>query len=156
MGTQQDLRKLGRGDLLDILLEQNKELDALNQAVKLQQLQLAENDEQIGRLKARLDAKDEQMERLKAKLTAKDAQIERLKSKLDVKDAEIAHMQAVDLDNPGTLAAAAIKASGILQAAEQAASQYLEGARQIEVRRRELYNATMRRCQEAEQKLGIK
>ena len=156
MGTQQDLRKLSRGDLLDILLEQNKELDRLNQAVKMQQFQLMESDSRLERLKGKLDAKDEQMERLKARLAEKDAQIDRLKAKLDDKDAEIGHMQQVDLDNPGTLAAAAVKASGILQAAEQAAAQYLEGARQIEVRRRELYNDTVRRCQEAEQRLGIR
>lgn len=136
MADTQDLRKLGRGDLMDLLLDQMKENEALEQQVKL--------------LRGELAGYEESFPRLKAKLDGKDAQIEHLKERLDDKDSEIARLQAVDLDNPGSLAAAALKASGVMQAAEQAAAQYLEGARQIEVRRRKLYQETVNRCQAME------
>lgn len=156
MALEQDLRKLGRGDLLALLLEQTRENERLDKAVKLQQSQLGEAGEQIARLKDRLDEKDGQIARLTEKLDGKDAQISRLKDRLDEKDEEIGRMQAVDLDNPGTLAAAALKASGLLKAAEEAAAQYLDGARQIEIRRRQLYQETMLRCQEAERRAGLR
>lgn len=156
MALEQDLRKLGRSDLLALLLDQTRETEQLNQAVKLQQGQLAEAAAQVERLKGKLNEKDVQIEHLKAKLDTKDAQLDRLKVRLDEKDAEIGRMQAVDLDNPGTLAATAVKASGILKAAEDAAAQYLEGARQIEIRRRQLYADTVQRCQEAERRAGLR
>lgn len=156
MAFDKDVRKLGRSDLLDLLLEQSRENDRLSQEVKLLKGELGEASEGLERLKAKLDAKDEQIKRLTAKLDGKDAQIARLKFKLDEKDGEISRLQSIDLDNPGSLAAAALKASGVMQAAEQAAAQYLEGARQIEIRRRELYQATVKRCQEMEQMSGIR
>lgn len=153
---EQELKRLGRADLLELLLEQNREAERNGQLIKQQQAQLGELNAQVERLKAKLADKDGQIGRLASKLDGKDAQIERLKLKLDEKDEEIGRMQAVDLDNPGTLAAAAVKASGILQSAEQAAAQYLEGAKQIELRRRQLYSETAKRCQEAERRAGLR
>ena len=100
MADGQDLRRLGKGDLMDLLLEQMKENERLDREVRILKEKLAGYEESFPRLQEKLSAKD-------AKLDAKDAQIERLKARLDEKDEEIGRMRAVDEDNPGTLAAAA-------------------------------------------------
>ena len=142
MADASDLKRLGKGDLLDLLLEQMKDNERLAQEGRI--------------LRDRLAGYEDSFPRLKAKLDEKDAQIERLKARLDEKDEEIARMGEVDADNPGSLAAAALKASGVMQAAEQAAAHYLEGARQIEIRRRQLYQATAERCAQMERAAGIR
>ena len=116
--TSKELRKLGRHDLLQMLVEQSKEVTALQteleeKAGEIAQLEggngrlkekLDEKDALIEKLKKRLDEKDrvqeEEMEslqegynHLKDKLNEKDALIEKLKERLDEKDALIVKLK---------------------------------------------------------------
>ena len=73
VGTEKELQRLRRVDLLELLLDE-----------------IRQNDENT----AELEQLRELTDRLKGRLDDKDAQIERLKAKLDQKDAEIARLQA--------------------------------------------------------------
>lgn len=111
-----ELQKLRRQDLLELLLDQMREGEALQTA-------LADRERKIEQL-------TDLSERLKAKLDLKDEQIERLKGRLDLKDAMIAQMIAsgrkapVDLELMEELLIAeehAIEALLVRQAEEQPA-----------------------------------
>ena len=73
-GSEKELQKLRRMDLLELLLDQIRENEKLS-ATNEELTSLTE------RLKAKLDDKDEQIERLKAKLDDKDEQIQRLEER---------------------------------------------------------------------------
>ena len=99
--TEKELRKLGRHDLLELLVEQSREAAKLDAALKEKEEALAGAEEGNGRLKEKLNEKDELIEKLKARLDGKDAEmaqraagleetLERLKAKLDEKDASMA------------------------------------------------------------------
>ena len=81
-----ELQKLKRQDLLELLVDQMRENDQLRVAQAQAESAVVALDEQVDRLKAKLDDKDVQLGRLKAKLDDKDAFIDRLKAKLDDKD----------------------------------------------------------------------
>lgn len=147
MVDSRDLSKLGRGDLLDLLLEQCQENDRLEARVK----KLAEGEAQ---LREDLRESEDRFTRLKKKLDQKDFQIERLKKKLDEKDEEIDRLCDMTEEDPKTLAEAAIKVSKVLEAAQAAGNRYIEGAKAIEQKRREAYAATMKRCREMEAEAG--
>lgn len=75
LGSEKELSKLRRMDLLELLIGQ-----------------IRENEQQTAEI---ADLRD-LSERLKAKLNDKDAQIERLKAKLDQKDAEIERLNEIN------------------------------------------------------------
>jgi len=114
-----ELQRLRRQDLLELLLEQMREGDALAADVAERDLSIAGleglaerlkdkldlKDEQIAHLKEKLDLKDEQMAHLRAKLDDKDVLIEKLKGRLDLKDRMIAAQVAQGRDVPEGLEA---------------------------------------------------
>lgn len=133
--TEKELHKLHRRELLELLLQQGKEAVQLGNQLSETEDSLSEVQAGNDRLKSKLDDKDAQIEKLKERLNEKDAQIGKLKSRLDEKDAKI-HDLKVDVQ---TLTAqrrleigeiiTALKLDGFLESIQQAADQYLLGAR---------------------------
>lgn len=88
------------------------------------------------RLKGRLNEKDDQIEKLKERLDEKEELIEKLKQRLDQKDRQLKEMREtlreeresrrIDIEEAGSIAEAALRLSGIFEAAQDAADRYLE------------------------------
>lgn len=124
--TIKELQKLKRRDLLQLLVEQSKEALSL-------QTEQEEMDEETARL-------EESNVRLRSKIEDKDIQIERLMGRLNSKRQRIAELETeieawhssrqAGLENSGTVAEAALRLSGIVEAAQRAADQYLYNIRQ--------------------------
>jgi len=84
MSTQNnDLRKLKRRDLLELLLTQSKKVTQLQEEQEEERGKRVEAEATIERLKAKLDEKDAQIEHLKERLNAKDSQIAKLEEGLE-------------------------------------------------------------------------
>ena len=78
-----DLRKLKRRDLLELLLTQSKKVTQLQEEQEAEHGKRIEAEATIERLKERLDEKDAQIEHLKERLNAKDGQIAKLEEGLE-------------------------------------------------------------------------
>lgn len=134
--TDKELQKLGRRELLQLLLEQAKETERLGRVLAETEGQLHELEETYERLRGRLDHKDVQMHELKEAMEAQMNELEetnvRLRGRLDYKDAQIAELRAereklnVELSEAGSIAEAALKLNGVFEAAQKAADQYLK------------------------------
>lgn len=111
--TDKELQKLGRRELLQLLLEQAKEAERLGKTLK-------ETDEQLKQM-------EQSYERLRERLDHKDAQIHELR---DALEAERAKPRAATIMEAGNLAEEALKVSGVLEAAQRAAEEYLRSVRQ--------------------------
>lgn len=96
MMDDRELKRLKRGDLLELLLEQSKEKDYLI-----------------------------------SKLEEKDRLIEELQMKLQDKE--------IDIKEAGTIAEASFRLNGVLEAAENAAKQYLDNLKRLSEREEILY-----------------
>ncbi len=97
--TDKELQKLGRRELLQLLLDQAKEAERLGRMLK-------ETDEQLKQM-------EEGYERLRDRLDHKDAQIHELRESLEAERAKH-ETSVVDV---GNLAEAALKLNGIFDAA---------------------------------------
>lgn len=111
--TDKELQKLGRRELLQLLLQQAKESERLGQ-------QLAETEERLHQL-------EETYERLRGRLDSKDAQIRELKTTLRTEREK----REVDMEDVGSIAEAALKLNGVFDAAQRAADQYLRSIRAL-------------------------
>ena len=111
--TDKELQKLGRRELLQLLLDQAKEAERLGRMLK-------ETDEQLKQM-------EEGYERLRDRLDHKDAQIHELRESLEAERAKH-ETSVVDV---GNLAEAALKLNGIFDAARRAADQYLQSVREF-------------------------
>ena len=109
--TDKELQKLGRRELLELLLEQAKEAERLGKLLRETDEQLRQLEESYERLRERLDRKDEKIHELQDALQAE-------REKASAAPPEI-----------GSLAEAALRLSGVFEAAQQAADQYLESIR---------------------------
>ena len=109
--TNKELQKLGRRELLQLLLEQAKEADRLSKLLKETDKELKELEEGYERLRERLDQKDAQIRELK----------DTIQTERDKKEADLAEV--------GSIAEAALKLNGVFDAAQQAAEQYLQSVR---------------------------
>lgn len=109
--TDKELQKLGRRELLELLLEQAKEAERLGKLLRETDEQLRQLEESYERLRERLDHKDEKIHELQDALQAEQ---------------EKAPAAPPDI---GSLAEAALQLSGVFEAAQQAADQYLESIR---------------------------
>ena len=87
-----ELKKLRRQDLLELLVGQMREADALRATIAERDITITELNALVDRLKDKLDLKDEQLENLKSRLDGKDVQIDRLKDRLNDKDAQMARL----------------------------------------------------------------
>ena len=137
--TEKELQKLKRHEVLGLLLLQVKEADELREQLTVTEDRLQTAEQTVERLKSRLNEKDEQLERLKERLNEKDVQINRLKARLDQKDEKIAQLtaeiegywqDALDhSEREGSIAEAALRLSGIFEAAQKAVNAYTEAVR---------------------------
>ena len=98
--TDRELQKLGRRELLQLLLEQAKESERLRKQVGELEEQLRQTEEGYERLRDRLDSKD-------------TLHAEREK-------------RETDLENVGSIAEAALRLNGVFDAAQRAADYYLQ------------------------------
>ena len=106
--TDRELQKLGRRELLQLLLEQAKESERLR--------------EQVGELEDQLRQTEEGYERLRDRLDSKDAQIHELEDTLHAEREK----RETDLENVGSIAEAALRLNGVFDAAQRAADYYLQ------------------------------
>ena len=88
-----ELKRLRRQDLLELLVGQMKEADALRADIEKRDKTIDDLNHLTDRLKDKLDLKDIQIDHLKERLDGKDVQIGRLTKKLDDKDAQIDHLK---------------------------------------------------------------
>ena len=106
--TDRELQKLGRRELLQLLLEQAKESERLRK--------------QVGELEEQLRQTEEGYERLRDRLDSKDAQIHELEDTLHAEREK----RETDLENVGSIAEAALRLNGVFDAAQRAADYYLQ------------------------------
>lgn len=106
--TDRELQKLGRRELLQLLLEQARESERLGK-------QLAETEEQLRQT-------EEGYERLRDRLDSKDARIQELQDTLQAEREK----RETDLENVGSIAEAALRLNGVFDAAQSAADYYLQ------------------------------
>ena len=85
-GPASELQRLKRQDLLELLLEQMRDNDALRAVIAEHEATIDELTALTDRLKGKLDDKDLSLDHLKSKLDDKDDFIARLKGRLDDKD----------------------------------------------------------------------
>lgn len=111
--TDKELQKLGRRELLQLLLEQAREAERLSKL-------LEETEEQLHQL-------EENYERLRGRLDNKDAQIHDLRATLQ----EEREKREADLADVGSIAEAALKLNGVFDAAQRAADQYLQSVKAL-------------------------
>lgn len=123
--TEKELHKLRRQDLLQLMVTQGKEVIQLQAQLAETEERLAKVQESNERLKGRLDDKDVQIERLKGRLDDKDAKILELKAQLDD------HHVRTALDGAGSIAKEAMQLSGVFEAAQKAADEYLRRIREL-------------------------
>lgn len=123
--TEKEFSKLKRRDLLELLVSQIQEDDRLERRGALMAARINKQEKSLTRLKERLDEKDAQIERLKAKLDDKDAEIANLTETLERERTS----RRIELDEAGSIAEAALRLSGIFEAAQDAADRYLENVK---------------------------
>lgn len=110
--TNKELQKLGRRELLQLLLNQAKETERLTGELAETQAQLQELSETYERLREKLNHKDERIHDLEETLAAEREKRE------------------ADLEDVGSIAEAALKLHGVFDAAQQAADFYLQSIRE--------------------------
>lgn len=106
--TDRELQKLGRRELLQLLLEQAKEAERLGKRAAELEEQLRQTEEGYERLRDRLDSKDAQIHELQDTLEAEREKRE------------------IDLENVGSIAEASLRLNGVFDAAQRAADYYLQ------------------------------
>ena len=123
--TGKELQKLRRQELLQLLLEQSKEvaqLQAEHEEADRRTRQLEESNERLG---ARVGEKDALNGKLQGRLSDKKGRIRELEGEME------AWRQArrAELERVGTVAEAALGLNGMLDTAQRAAEQYLHNVR---------------------------
>lgn len=124
--TIKELQKLKRRDLLQLLVEQSREALNLQTEQEEKEEETARLEKSNVRLKAKIEAKDIQIERLMGRLNGKRQRIRELETEIEIWHSN----RQAGLDNAETVAEAALKLSGIVEAAQRAADQYLYNIRQ--------------------------
>ena len=151
--TDQELRKLGRKELLELLVEQGRELEVQKDQSGSREADLAQKNtrlqelvnqlqEQLGRAQARVDD-------LEGQLTESDLQLRAAESKVKDAQAEVSAARAeaqaaqtevqlaraaaesneIQLTEAGSIAEAALRLNHVFEDAEKAAQQYLENVK---------------------------
>ncbi len=118
--ADRELRKLKRRELLQMLLVQCEETERLQRETDEVKKEFDKMMESYVRLKKKLDLKD-------ARLNQKDAKIAELQETIE----EMRSSKAIELEEAGSIAEAALKINGVFEAAQRAAEQYLMNIRQL-------------------------
>ena len=124
--ADKELRKLNRRELLKMLLVQCEETERLKQESDDIREEFESMAKSYERLKKKLDLKD-------ARLNEKDAKIAELRGQIE----EIKRSKAIELEEAGSIAEAAIRINGVFEAAQRAAEQYLMNVRELSEREEE-------------------
>lgn len=125
--TEKELRKLSRQDFLQLLLMQGNELKTLQETLDKTKAELELTQQSNERIKLRLNEKDALIEKLKSRLDAKDVTIRKLVNEMSRRQAN----RRIELDEAGSIAAAALKLNGVFEAAQKAADQYLYNLKEL-------------------------
>ncbi len=127
--TDKELQKLGRRELLQLLLDQAKETEQLRAGLAAAGERAQEMEDTFERLRERLNEKDAQIrdlqetyDRLRDRLNEKDARIQELTDTLQAER----EGQMTGLGEVGSIAEAALRLNGIFEAAQRAADLYLQ------------------------------
>ena len=123
--TGKDLQKLRRQELLQLLLEQSREVNRLQEVLEEASQNLQQMEESNHRLGARLREKDALNEKLYGRLEDKKRRVQELEKEIE----EWKQARAVQLKQSGTVAEASLRLSGIFDTAQQAADSYLYNVR---------------------------
>lgn len=124
--TVKELQKLGREDLLVLLVEQSREVKDLEKEQEDKKAELLRVEESNIRLAAKVSEKDAQIDRLMGRLNGKKERIKELEDEIE---AWHSNRQA-GMENAKNVAEAALRLNGIAEAAQRAADQYLYNIRQ--------------------------
>ena len=125
--TEKELHRLGRKDLLQLMVTQGREALTLQEELDSSHVKNAELDATLTRLKEKLDEKDALIEKLKGRLDQKDARIRDLEDEM----AEWKKSRRIELEEAGSIAEASLRLNGVFEAAQKAADQYLENLRRL-------------------------
>lgn len=123
--TGKELQKLRRQELLQLLLEQSKEiaqLQAEHGEVDQQAQQLEESNERLG---AKVEEKDALNGKLQGRLDQKMARIRSLEEEMEAWCQE----RRAELERAGSVAEAVLSLNGLFETAQMAAEQYLYNIR---------------------------
>ena len=114
--TEKELHRLGRKDLLQLLVTQGREALTLQEELDGCHTKNAELDATLTRLKDKLDEKDALIEKLKGRLDQKDARIRELEEEM----AEWKKSRRIELEKAGSIAEASLRLNGVFEAAQKA------------------------------------
>ncbi len=123
--TGKELQKLRREELLQLLLEQSREIARLQTECEEKDNELHGIEQNNGRLKARLEEKEALIHKLEQRRGSKDGRIGELEAEMEKWRSE----RKAQLEQAGSVAGAALRLNGLLKAAQQAADQYLYNIR---------------------------
>ena len=118
--TDKELQKLGRRELLQLLLDQAKETDRVSKLLKETEEQLNQMEEGYERLRERLDRKDVRIHELQDQINELQGSVQNEKEK-----------RIADLSEVGSIAEAALRLNGVFEAAQRAANQYLQSVKEL-------------------------
>ena len=118
--TDKELQKLGRRELLQLLLDQAKETDRVSKLLKETEEQLNQMEEGYERLRERLDRKDVRIHELQDQINELQGSVQNEKEK-----------RIADLSEVGSIAEAALRLNGVFDAAQRAANQYLQSVKEL-------------------------
>lgn len=133
--TEKEFSKLRRRDLLELLLSQIQEDERLERKVSAMMNRITSQEKTLNRLKDKLNEKDAQLEKLKGRLNDKDREIGMLRETLEQERSS----RRIELDEAGSIAEAALKLSGIFEAAQDAADRYMENIRLLQTAAEQKY-----------------
>lgn len=114
--TDKEFGRLCRRGLLQLLVAQGKDARQLQEEFDETSRALAQAQESNERLKAKLDEKDALIDKLKNRLDQKDARIRKLREDMEA----WRNSRQIQLEEAGSIAAAALRLNGIFEAAQQA------------------------------------
>lgn len=138
--TEKEFSKLRRRDLLELLLSQIQEDDRLERKVSAMMNRITSQEKTLNRLKDKLNEKDAQLEKLKGRLDEKDREIGMLQETLESERSS----RRIELDEAGSIAEAALKLSGVFEAAQDAADRYMENIRLLQTAAEQKYRESCR------------
>ena len=123
--TGKELQKLKREELLQLLLEQSREIARLQTECEEKDNELLCFEQNNDRLQAKLEEKEVLIHKLEKRRSHKDDHIRSLEAEMTRWRAE----RKAELEKAGSVAGAALRLNGILKAAQLAADQYLYNIR---------------------------
>lgn len=123
--TGKELQKLRREDLLQLLLEQSREVARLQSECEEKDNELLRFEQNNDRLRAKLGEKEILIHKLEKRRGNKDGRIQTLQTEMAQWRAE----RNAELELSGSVAGAVLRLNGIIRAAQKAADQYLYNIR---------------------------